>query len=156
MARIDHVGPDDWQAWRAVRLRALQDAPDAFYTRYADVSGPNDREQYWRGYFTPNGRNYLASVDGTAVGLARIVGPHEGADAELMSLWVAPETRRLGVGSELLETCWNWLQATAPGRPLRLAVRRGNQTARRLYEHLGFTYAGPNAEDAIEDVLIRR
>jgi ribosomal protein S18 acetylase RimI-like enzyme len=150
------IGPDDWPAWRSVRLSALQESPDAFGSRYSDASGPNDREEYWRRYFVSNGRNYLADLDGTTVGLVRVVGPGDDADAELMSLWVAPSARGSGVGAGLIEACWTWLQATAPGRPLRLTVRRHNVTARRLYERLGFVLVGPDPDDDTEDLLIRR
>jgi ribosomal protein S18 acetylase RimI-like enzyme len=156
VVRIHPIGPDDWPAWRSVRLRALLEAPDAFGSSYQRAAAPDDPEQYWRGYFTPYGQNYLAEIDGETVGLVRVVARPDGADGELMSLWVAPHVRGLGVGAELVETCWQWLQATAPGRPLRLSVRRHNVAARRLYERLGFRFTGPDPDDLSEDVLIRR
>jgi ribosomal protein S18 acetylase RimI-like enzyme len=153
---IRPIGPDDWPAWRSVRLRALLEAPDAFGSTYQQAIDADDPERYWRGYFTSIGQNYLAELDGETVGLVRVVAPADGADGELMSLWVAPTARRSGVGAELVETCWRWLQATAPGRPLRLAVRRRNLGARRLYERLGFAFAFVDPDDHSEDVLVRK
>lgn len=155
MARIYSIGPDDWRTWRFLRLRALLDAPHAFGTTYSQASGPNDHETYWRGYFTTPGCNLLASIDHTKIGLARVSHPEAGTDAHLTSLWVAPEARGSGVGQLLVESCWDWLQTSNPGCPLRLSVRRNNLAAQRLYDRLGFTLIGPDPGDATEDVLIR-
>lgn len=154
--QIYPIEPDDWPAWRSVRLQALRDAPDAFGSSYSEVSGPKDHERYWRGYFSANGQNYLAHLNGVTVGMVRITGPQTDADAELMSLWVAPAARGRGIGADLVETCWTWLQTAAPGFRLRLSVRRRNRAARRLYERLGFAFAGPDPDDAGEDILIKR
>lgn len=148
------LNPDDWRAWRTVRLRALQDAPTAFGSSYVHAAERFDDEDYWRGYFVTDGQNYLADVGQGAIGLVRVTGG-QGDDAELMSLWVAPEARGIGVAAALVETCWVWLQDTAPGQPLQLTVRRNNRPARRLYERLGFTFARPDADDPNEDVLIK-
>jgi ribosomal protein S18 acetylase RimI-like enzyme len=150
------INPDDWREWRSIRLRALCDAPGAFGTSYAEAAGPKDREQYWRGYFSATGRNYLAELDGDAVGLARITGPGPDTDAELLSLWVAPAARGHGIGAGLVEACWTWLQSAAPGASLRLNVVRDNHDARRLYERLGFTCIGADPDDPGEDVLVKR
>lgn len=122
--KIYPIEPDDWAKWRSVRLRALLDAPDAFGFSYTRAAGEDDREEYWRGYFALDGRNYLAEINDTTIGLVRITGPELGNLAELMSLWVAPEYRRAGVAGALVEACWDWLQETFPGSSLRLGVRR--------------------------------
>lgn len=114
--------------------------------------GPDD----WRGYFVTNGRNYLADIGDHAIGLVRVVGPDDGSNAELMSLWVAPEARGRGVGAALVNHCWTWLQVAAPGAVLQLSVRRHNRAARQLYQGLGFTFAHVALDDPSEDVLIRQ
>lgn len=115
-----------------------------------------DHEQYWRGYFSPNGQNYLAERNGTFVGLVRVVGPTDEGDAELMSLWVDPAVRGQKIGERLVGACWSWLQLTAPGGSLRLSVHRENLPARELYERIGFVLVGPDPEDATEDVLVKQ
>lgn len=155
MTTIAAIGPDDWRAWRTIRLRALLEAPEAFGTTYAKAAGPSDHENYWRGYFVTNGQNYVADRGGDVIGIVRVVGPSQGGVAELMSLWVAPEARGLGVGAALVERCWDWLQRSAPGESLHLNVRRHNRAARRLYERLGFAVIGPAADDPDEDVMAK-
>lgn len=155
MARIHPIGPEYWSTWRSVRLRALGDSPEAFSSSYAEASGPKDHEAHWRGYFTPSGQNFLAIVEQQTVGQVRVVSPEQEAEAELMSLWVAPEARGSGLGSELVKTCWDWVQRTQPGRPLRLSVRRCNRVARCLYEGLGFIVVGPDPHDPSEDLLVK-
>lgn len=117
--------------------------------------GPKDNETYWRGYFTENGQNYLAILETRPVGQVRVVSSQNRSDAELMSLWVAPEARGRGIGTALTEACWDWLQLTRPRQSLRLSVRRHNTTARHLYERLGFNFANADPDDASEDVLVR-
>ncbi len=154
MSSVHPIGPEDWRAWRSVRLQALSEAPQAFGTTYREASGPNDRESYWRDCFSVNGCNFLADLDAAAVGLVRVIGPVGGDEAELISLWVAPVARGRGLGTELVEAAWAWLQTTAAGSPLWLSVRRANVPARRLYQRLGFVLTGPGP-DPDEDRLVR-
>lgn len=76
-------------------------------------------------------------------------------EAELESIAVAPEWQRQGVGKALLEAAVGWADSVGTA-DLRLEVRTGNVSARRLYEQSGFDvegvrrryYANP-VEDAV-------
>lgn len=76
-------------------------------------------------------------------------------EAELESIAVAPEWQRQGVGRALLEAAVEWADKVGTAE-LRLEVRTGNVSARRLYEQNGFQaegirrryYANP-VEDAV-------
>lgn len=62
-------------------------------------------------------------------------------EAELADLAVAPEERRRGVGSTLLQACLR--EAAARGaREIFLQVRESNQAARGLYGEAGFREVG--------------
>ncbi len=72
----------------------------------------------------------------------------------LMSLAVAPERRRQGIGRTLLEALLERLGETAQ---ITLEVRRSNRAALRLYEGFGFRAAGVRRryyQDNGEDALI--
>jgi hypothetical protein len=57
--------PDDWPAWRELRLAALAEAPHAFGSRLADWQGDGDREQRWRDRLgIPGSYNVIAVLDG--------------------------------------------------------------------------------------------
>ena len=151
---IRTLDADDWALWREVRLRSLSDAPDAFGSRLDDWQGPNDREDRWRTRFDNVAFNAAALVDGCVVGTAG--GMHRGADSvELISMWVAPEMRGTGVGDALVGAVVGWAASESIGSVV-LAVRRGNRRAVALYERAGFVLAGPNPDDATEDMMIRK
>jgi ribosomal protein S18 acetylase RimI-like enzyme len=134
------VGPDDWRAWREVRLAALAEAPDAFGSTLADWQGDGDREERWRARLAlPGSHNVLAVVDGRAAGMASGV-PDDGR-SELISMWVSPAVRGRGVGDRLIAEIARW----AAGRDadaLYLAVRPDNAAAIALYARNGFVDTG--------------
>ncbi|MFO6453326.1 MULTISPECIES: GNAT family N-acetyltransferase [unclassified Aeromicrobium] len=134
-ARIEVVEPDAWERWRAIRLRALaEDAPAFACSAHAWIEG-GDTEQRWRERIAAPGRLYLASEDGHDVAM---IGLAPGDEPELISMWVAPEARRGGIGRALVET----VVAAAGGRVLRLRVMADNAAAIAFYEGCGFTLTG--------------
>lgn len=91
----------DWEAYRAVRLSALQESPEVFLATHADEAA--QPEQYWRDCLTRADR-LLAERDGAPLGVAtveRTAGAAESAD--LRDLWVTPEARTTGVASRLVQ-----------------------------------------------------
>lgn len=149
MNEVWEIDASDWQIWRALRLRALREDPDAFASTLERDA--QDGEAYWLGYFSRPGPVLIAEVDGAPVGMARVVA--EDGPAHLYSMWVAPEARGSGVGAHLITTGLDWLAAHHPGLSLRLEVVEANLPARRLYERCRFTVVGPNPEDATEIVM---
>lgn len=155
MSTVRELDPAEWQIWRALRLRALREDPDAFASTLASTleRDAQDGEAYWRGYFTRSGPTLIAEVDGAPAGMARVVVEDGPGPAHLYSVWVAPEARGRGVGARLITAGTDWLCAHHPGTTLRLEVVETNLPARRLYERCGFTVVGPNPEDAAEIVM---
>jgi GNAT superfamily N-acetyltransferase len=120
-----------------VRLAALLDAPYAFgstYEREVVLEETN-----WRTRLEGR-RQFVAELDRSAVGLAGglVIDPGR---AELVSMWVAPEVRGLGVGDQLVEAVVDWALELGFGE-LRLWVRTGNDRAEKLYRRLGFDRTG--------------
>lgn len=157
MSTVRELEPEDWPIWRALRLRALRDAPDAFGSTLASTleREARDGEAYWRGYFTRPGPTLVAEVDGIPAGMARVVVEDGVGSADLFSMWVAPEARGRGVGAHLIRTALDWLEDHHPGMVLRLAVVETNAPARRLYERCGFGVIGRNPEDGAELLMER-
>ncbi len=141
MLRIDRPGPDQAARVRAVRLRALRDAPDAFCTTAEEEERSTDAD--WRDRLTrPDAVTVVASLDGADVGLA-VGAPHhdEAGDVGLYAVWVAPEARGAGVGEALIRAVADWARARGHAY-LRLEVGDANAPAVRLYDRLGFAPTG--------------
>ena len=86
-AQIDRLGADDWATLRDVRLAALADSPGAFWSQLADEAlfGREDWASFLRA-----GAWFVARDDAGAVGLAAGLPSPDGAQAELIAMWVAP------------------------------------------------------------------
>lgn len=91
----------------------------------------------------------LVDVDGGMI-LAR----HVADEAEILTLAVAPEARRRGLGRALVDQAARVAARHGAAR-LLLEVSAANQAARALYEAAGFTQAGlrrryyPDGSDAL-------
>jgi ribosomal protein S18 acetylase RimI-like enzyme len=134
---IIRLGPDEWEVFRDLRLRALREAPYAFGSRYDDwVDAPESR---WRDRLANVPLNVVALRDGELVGMAS--GVLDGDDeAELISMWVDPAARGSGVAADLVGAVVEW--ASASGRTTYLMVRSDNARAIAAYVRAGFVDLG--------------
>ncbi|MFJ9855703.1 GNAT family N-acetyltransferase [Streptomyces sp. NPDC101150] len=139
MTELWVLGPDNWSAWRALRLTALAEAPYAFGSTLAEWQGDGDREERWRARLGMRGsHNVIAVLEGRPVGMVSGVPAEEPDTAELISMWVGPRARGRGVGDRLIGEVERWaLQRHA--RKLMLSVMPDNPAALALYERHGFT-----------------
>ncbi|MCW2832841.1 MAG: acetyltransferase [Nocardioides sp.] len=158
MTTIAQIGPDDWEDFRDIRLRALADAPDAFGVTLADAR--QNSEQDWRDRLA--GSSPVLVVRDRAVLLAMGGGWHPPGEPDRMmvwGMWTAPEARGNGCARSLLDRLLDHarrLDATT----VELHVTEGNNSARRLYETCGFEATGewePLQEgSALQIELMRR
>ena len=132
------ITPDDWEAFRAVRLRALTESPDAFGATLADATA--QPPQVWRERAAGAGPVILAFADQDPVAMGGLYVPPESDDAFVWGMWVEPASRGHGLASRILDDLLGHPEAA--GRSLHLHVTHGNDTARRLYERHGFTSTG--------------
>lgn len=133
---------DDWTIWRAVRLAALAEAPQAFGASLADWQGAGDREERWRARLeVPGSYHVVAMLDAAPAGMASGMPSERDGTVELLSMWVAPYARGRGVGDLLVSAVTRWAEQRGAD-VVRLAVADGNEPAAALYERHGFGYAG--------------
>jgi ribosomal protein S18 acetylase RimI-like enzyme len=123
--------------FRAVRLASLSESPAAFGSRYADwVDAPAER---WRSRLTQVPLTLLAQEATNVVGV--VSGqPVEENWVELISMWVAPTARGMGVAGRLIDEVVGW--AAGLDRKTFLMVRSDNTRARKSYERAGFVDTG--------------
>lgn len=162
MTELHPITPLLTGEYKAVRLRALEDTPLAFGSTYARESQLTDEEWKARAARLTNGRDigFLAHTDGKYCGLALCFTDEEDPrKGQLISMWVAPEARRKGVGRQLIEAIAVW--AAEHGiSTLQLMVTSVNDSATRFYERLGFAKTGrtepyPNDPTLIEYEMTR-
>jgi ribosomal protein S18 acetylase RimI-like enzyme len=138
---IRQLAREELAALRAIRLRALQDAPGAYGSTYEEAAARTDADwQRWFDNVTP----FLAeqTEGGAAIGLAATYrDPDEQAVAHLISMWVAPEARGAGAGDALVKAVIRFAR-TDGAAAVRLHVVDGNDSAIRLYERNGFRLTG--------------
>ncbi|MGB6577053.1 MAG: GNAT family N-acetyltransferase [Streptosporangiaceae bacterium] len=132
---------EDWQVLRDIRLEALRDAPDAFLSTYTEQAAYAEAD--WRRRISRGGTffAYITEVNGTEpVGL---VGGFFGKPdtVELVSLWVRPQARGLGVGEALVAAMINWA-STRNASSVHLWLMETNRYAWVLYERCGFSATG--------------
>jgi len=131
------LAPDDWEVLRELRYAALTDAPHAFGSTLARER--TFTEDVWRQFTTHMAVALLAEEPVGLVGCVVIDG-----DAELVSMWVAPEARRIGTGRALVD--WARGHAAELGfKEITLWVADGNDDAARFYEECGFVPSGRRA-----------
>jgi ribosomal protein S18 acetylase RimI-like enzyme len=134
---------DDWQIWRELRLAALADAPAAFGSTLAEWSGDGDTESRWRARLEMDGaHDVIGSIDGVAVGMLTISPDTDSPlRAWLMSMWVAPSSRRRGIAGVLIDNAIEWARREKK-HSVNLMVRQGNTSAINLYARYGFALTG--------------
>ena len=142
---VRRIRPDEADLYKRVRLAALQATPSAFGSTYANESRLTSFEWAERarlGASSADRAIFLAFIGEEAVGLAGGWREQPDSDeADLISMWVAPDARRRHVGRTLVQAAIDWAR-TAGATTARLWVTRGNDSAYALYEAMGFRVTG--------------
>ena len=134
---IDRLGGDDWETLRDLRLAALQDSPHAFWAKLSDE----------RRYSVEQWTSFLGAVawfvarrgTGPPIGMAGLLQQDPGP--ELIGMWVAPHERGQGIGAMLTRAVVD-LATSQGATSVGLWVTDGNDTAKTMYQRLGFEFTG--------------
>ena len=148
MPTVRRLGPDDWEAFRDIRLRSLADSPDAFGSTLAREQAFDEAE--WR---RVRGPVYVVEDPGP-VALGGLFD-----DAGVFHVWgmsTDPEHRGRGHAHRVLDAL------IAPDVDAVLDVNVTNDAARAAYERYGFVGTGrfeplrPGSEQRMERMVLRR
>jgi ribosomal protein S18 acetylase RimI-like enzyme len=141
---VEVLTEDDWPRLQSIRLTALQEDPSAFL--FSHEKEGTYREPEWRAEFLRGQWNIMVSghEDIGLLGVTRDEGVSE-QECYLEYLWVAPDARRDGVASLLLETVLARLRA-AGVRTVWLYILDGNDPAMKLYQSFGFQITNERVE----------
>jgi len=139
MLLVERLTIDEAPRLRAIRLRALADAPDAFGTTFEEAAARPAETWAQQLRELPS---FVAVDDGLDVGMVRCQPDETRSDtALLISMWVAPAARRSGVGDALIDAAIAWARANGVTR-LQLYVVDDNAPAIALYARKGFQPTG--------------
>ncbi|MGZ5199610.1 MAG: N-acetyltransferase family protein [Telluria sp.] len=142
---IRTLQPADWPVYRSLRLRALEDSPDAFATTFAEQAArPDDSWAARLAAAAGSEHEYplLAEHDGNPCGTAWArTDATDPAVVEILQVWVAPEARGHGIAAGLLREAIGWAR-TRGARTVTLDVTQGDSPAVRLYLREGFRNVG--------------
>jgi ribosomal protein S18 acetylase RimI-like enzyme len=139
---IERITHETAMVFKDVRLRALQDSPTAFSSTFARESQFPDEEWRKRAVrWSSDGSAIFLAMDGDAA--CGMIGAYEGNEqsAQVISMWVAPEARRAGVGKRLVDAVAEWARSRAM-RELKLMVTSVNAGAIAFYYRMGFKMTG--------------
>jgi predicted GNAT family acetyltransferase len=145
---LRRLGQDDWEILRDVRLRALEDSPDAFGSTL-DRERDFDEKEWRRRLVRPV---YAVMADDRPVAMAGAFAD-EGR-VQVWGMWTDPEHRGRGHARALLDELLR--EHVAAGRPVSLHVNTANAGARAVYERYGFVATGeleqlrPGSDQRIE------
>jgi GNAT superfamily N-acetyltransferase len=146
--------PADWREYRAIRLAALADAPDAFSSTLEGETQFSEAD--WRQRLADRAQ-FVVRQAGRAVGTAG--GYAEDGMAHLVAMWVAPDWRGRGVGDVLIPAVLGWARQ-AGCLAVSLWVTLDNKPAQRLYARHGFRETGatqpvrPDDPDRLEQEMM--
>jgi GNAT superfamily N-acetyltransferase len=135
---LRRLGPEDWRAYREIRLRALTDSPDSFSATHAGALAMPETQ--WRERLVGPSPVWAVFEAGHPVSMGGGFPAPDGATAQVVGMWTAPEARGRGYARLLLREIIAW--TTAAGRTAYLQVTEGNAAARALYVECGFVPTG--------------
>lgn len=137
MPDVRSLDPEEWLTLRDIRLAALRESPDLFLSTYEKERHYD--EEKWRAEFTRGCWN-VCFLSGEPAGLVGVTPDPDSPDDRryLEYLWVAPDSRRLGVARHMLKIVLDRLRVAGIQTAL-IWVLDGNDVAIRLYERVGFT-----------------
>jgi ribosomal protein S18 acetylase RimI-like enzyme len=156
MIKVQPITQLNASTFKAVRLRALQEAPYAFGSTYTQESQFAESEWQTRvermtGH---RGAGFLAMDGETACGIVgSFLDQDDPTRAHLISMWTAPSHRQQGIGRLLVKEVLDWARRRNAHTVL-LMVTSNNEPAIQFYERLGFSRTGRTEPYPIDPAVL--
>jgi ribosomal protein S18 acetylase RimI-like enzyme len=135
---------EDGEALWTLRLRALKDNPEAFAATYEETL-KNGKKYFIRRNRPKEDAFYLGAFESGLVGIVyfrRDEGSKNHHKGRILSMYVQPESRGLGVGKALLQEVITQSSRLSGLEQLHLMVVTTNDAARSIYRSMGFQVYG--------------
>jgi ribosomal protein S18 acetylase RimI-like enzyme len=144
--QVIKLEPSQWNEYKTLRLRALQEEPQAFGSSYAEnVSKP---DSYWveRLEDVQQGKNWLVFAKEGEKLLGMMGGFRKNEDPQdtvnVIAVYVAKEARGKGVSKKLMKALLDEFEKIANITKVKLSVNKQQIPAVKLYEGFGFKVVG--------------
>jgi ribosomal protein S18 acetylase RimI-like enzyme len=137
--------PEDAAVFLTLRLRGLQECPEAFASSYEEEATTPPAEIEKRLKPKTDSAIVGAFRNGELVGLTDIQRenmPKLAHKAFIWGVYVAPQARGHGVGTRVVSHALNYASETLGVRQVNLGVNAGNTAAVELYKKMGFVQYG--------------
>lgn len=138
---IVELKPQDWQLYRDLRLRALNEEPHAYGSTYADNVTHSD--DFWKERLNDASSGkaqwlVFAKLDGKIVGMAGAFAEKEVDNAHVISVYVTPEARGKGISKLLMQELLVKIQQNKLVKKITVDVNPEQSAAYNLYKNSGF------------------
>ncbi len=137
---IRQLNAEDAVLYKALRLEALQNHPEAFGSDY-EVEKDRPIEQYAMRFQNEQAATFGAFHEGELVGVVTIVcsEPFKMRHrANVFAMYVTPRVRKQQIGRQLVQEALQALQERPWIEQVHLSVVRTNEAAKALYRSLSF------------------
>ena len=161
MLKVERIATSQGPLLKALRCRALADAPYAFSATSAEALSRSDKS--WADSAAhlaqdKKSTTFIAYYDGKPCGMMGCYITDEEDDiSNLVAVWVAPEYRHLKAGQGLLEVVKQWSRESN-AHVLHAWVAEQNALAIRFYKAADFKKTGRRqpfkSDDSQEEILL--
>ncbi|WNQ10651.1 GNAT family N-acetyltransferase [Paenibacillus aurantius] len=139
------LGPEDAGRYKEIRLKALQTSPEAYSASYEEELAMSLEE--WNRRLAANEHTFTfgAILKSRLAGIATLVLGQKkklAHRAQIVAVYVAPETRGKGLAKQLMTEAIKKAKETERVEQIHLTVTASNEPARSLYAGLGFQTYG--------------
>lgn len=132
----------EWQAYKAIRLKALDSDPKFFGESLEEAKARPDEK--WQAHLSEPARVVFGVFHNDAlIGMTGIVVDQEdptGATARLWGSWLEPAWRGKGLARKMYETRINWAKAQPGIRRVTVSHRKSNAVSKRANQRFGFKF----------------
>ncbi len=153
---VRQAAPGDEATLRAVRIEALEDAPEAFGSTLERERARTPED--WRRWMSPGAVFILYDAGGARGLVAGAAREDDPLAIQLMAMWVHPSLRGTGAAAALVSAVVDWASSRGAGQ-IQLRVVKVNERARRFYEREGFSQFGAEIvrpRDGVVEIEMQR
>jgi RimJ/RimL family protein N-acetyltransferase len=147
--QIRRLKPEEWQLFRTVRLKALENDPYVFTASYAEHK-THDEDKWKAALADPDNVIFGVFHGADIVGLTALSVKHDdpkGVTAKFWGSWLAPEWRRKGIARQMYQARIDWAKAHPAVKRVTVSHRKSNAVSKRSNQRFGFTFT--HAADAV-------